>query len=291
MLATAVIVFREVLEAALVVSIVLAAAKGVAGRGRWVSLGVLLGVAGACLVAGFAGTIAGAVEGRGQELLNAGILLTAVAMLGWHNIWMSKHGRHLAQQMSAVGHDVASGKRPLSVLMIVVLVAVLREGSEVVLFTYGIYASGANATSMLAGGVIGIALGVLAGTLLYKGLLRIPTRYLFSVTGWMILLLAAGMAADAAGFLTQANLLPALGNSVWDSSWLLTEHSMLGRLLHILVGYTQRPSGIQIVFYLITLAVIGVLMRTVNRTPDRPDQASTVSKPAQSRTLEASDAH
>lgn len=291
MLATAVIVFREVLEAALVVSIVLAAAKGVAGRGRWVSLGVVLGIAGACLVAAFAGAIAGAVEGRGQELLNAGILLTAVAMLGWHNIWMSKHGRHLAKQMSAVGHDVASGKRPLSVLMIVVFVAVLREGSEVVLFTYGIYASGAGATSMLAGGAVGVALGVLAGTLLYKGLLRIPTRYLFSVTGWMILLLAAGMAADAAGFLTQANLLPALGNSVWDSSWLLSEHSMLGRLMHILVGYTQRPSGIQIVFYVTTLAVIGGLMRVVNRSSGGRSPAPAVSTPTQPRTLGASDAH
>lgn len=286
MLATAVIVFREVLEAALVVSIVLAAAKGVAGRGLWVSMGVVLGIAGACLVAGFAGVIAGAVEGRGQELLNAAILLTAVAMLGWHNIWMSKHGRHLAKQMSAVGHDVASGKRPLSVLMIVVLVAVLREGSEVVLFTYGIYASGAGATSMLAGGAVGVALGALAGVLLYKGLLRIPTRYLFSVTGWMILLLAAGMAADAAGFLTQANLLPALGNSIWDSSWLLSEHSIFGRLMHILVGYTQRPSGIQIVFYVTTLVVIGVLMRVVNRNPE-----SAAGKPAQPRALGASDAH
>lgn len=267
MLATTVIVFREVLEAALVVSIVLAAARGAPGRGRWVSLGIALGIGGACVVAAFAGIIASAVEGRGQELLNAGILLTAVAMLGWHNIWMSQHGRHLASHMKSVGQDVASGKQPLSILMIVVMVAVLREGSELVLFSYGIYASGAHASSMLAGGAVGVLLGILAGALLYKGLLRIPTRYLFSVTGWMILLLAAGMAADAAGFLIQADILPALGNSVWDSSWLLTENSILGRLLHILIGYTQRPSGIQIVFYVVTVIVIATLMRLVNRKP------------------------
>lgn len=279
MLATAIIVFREVLEAALVVSIVLAAAKGVAGRGRWVALGVLLGVGGACVVAAFADVIANAVEGRGQELLNATVLLVAVAMLGWHNIWMSKHGKALAAHIKAVGEDVRSGTKPLSVLMVVVLVAVLREGSEVVLFTYGIYASGAQGNMMLVGGVLGLGAGVAAGALLYNGLLRIPTRYLFTVTGWMILLLAAGMAADAAGFLTQAGVLPPLHNSVWNTSWLLSEHSIAGQLLHILVGYTQRPSGMQIVFYLATLTVIGSLMRIVNRPAPPPGTARSITTP------------
>ncbi len=274
MFATAIIVFREVLEAALVVSIVLAAAKGVAGRGRWVSLGVLLGVIGACLVATFAGAIATSLQGRGQEFFNAIILLLAVAMLGWHNIWMSSHGKQLAGEVSAVGHDVAAGRKPLSMLMIVVLVAVLREGSETVLFTYGIYASGGHIPTMLVGGAIGVGLGALVGTLLYHGLLRIPMRYLFAVTGWMILLLAAGMAADAAGFLTQAGVLPALGHSIWDTSWLLTERSVPGRLLHILVGYTQRPSGIQIVFYVGTLLVIGGLMWLVNHSSRSPARTS-----------------
>lgn len=273
MLATAIIVFREVLEAALIVSIVLAAARGVAGRGRWVSFGILLGVAGACVVAAFAGAIASGLHGRGQEFLNAGVLLLAVVMLGWHNVWMSQHGKQLASEVSAVGHDVASGRKPLSMLLIVVLVAVLREGSETVLFTYGIYASGGQAASMLFGGAIGVGSGVLVGVLLYNGLLRIPMRYLFSVTGWMILLLAAGMAADAAGFLTQAGVLPALGGAVWNTSWLLTEHSIVGRVLHIFIGYTQRPSGMQLVFYITTLIVIGGLMWLVNRrrtpTPQR----------------------
>lgn len=274
MLATAIIVFREVLEAALVISIVLAAARGVAGRGRSVSLGVLLGIAGACVVAAFAGTIASAIEGRGQELFNAAILLLAVGMLGWHNVWMSQHGKQLASEMSAAGRDVASGVKPLSMLVIVVMIAVLREGSETVLFTYGIYASGAGADAMLAGGALGVAGGVLAGGLLYGGLLRVPVRHLFTVTGWMILLLAAGMAAEAAGFLTQAGILPMLTSSVWNTSWLLTEHSMLGRLLHILIGYSQRPSGMQLLFYVATLVVIGGAMWRVNQRKRASDHGN-----------------
>jgi high-affinity iron transporter len=271
MLAAAIIMFREVLEAALIVSIVLAAARGVAGRGRWVAYGIGLGIAGACVVAAFAGAIASALQGRGQELLNAAILLLAVAMLGWHNIWMSRHGRELAQEMRAVGHDVAVGDRPLSVLMVVVTMAVMREGSEAVLFGYGLYAGGAHPASMLAGAAAGLAAGIAVGILLYKGLLRIPMAQLFTVTGWMVLLLASGMAADAAGLLTQAGLLPAIRDGVWNSAWLLSEQSMAGRLLHILVGYTQRPSALQIIFYLVTLMTVGGLMRLVNRSrPARP---------------------
>ena len=81
MFGAALIVFREVLEAALIVAIVMGATRGVAGRGRWVSGGIILGVAGAMVVAAFAGAIADAVEGRGQELLNAGVLLIVQAWL------------------------------------------------------------------------------------------------------------------------------------------------------------------------------------------------------------------
>lgn len=265
MLATAIILFREVLEAALVVSIVMAATKGVHGRSRYVAAGITLGVLGSVLVAAFAGTIATAFTGRGQEILDAAILLIAVGMLGWHNIWMSRHGKELAVQMKSAGQDVASGRKPLYALLVVVMMAVLREGSEVALFTYGIFAGGAQAGSMAIGGTGGLALGVLVGCLLYYGLLRIPVGYLFRVTGWMILLLAAGLAAQAAGILSQVGLLPTLGSNLWDTSWLLDQHSMTGNVLHVLTGYTQRPSGIQLLFYLAALAAIGTGMWWVNR--------------------------
>ena len=102
MLGAAIIVFREVLEAALIVGIVLAASVGAPRRGFWVACGLAAGVVGAGLVALFAAEIAAAASGIGQELLNASILLLAVGMLGWHNIWMSRHGRELAATARAV---------------------------------------------------------------------------------------------------------------------------------------------------------------------------------------------
>jgi high-affinity iron transporter len=261
MMAIALIVFREVVEAALVVSVVLAAARGVHGRGIWVSGGIFLGVIGAMLVAAFAGEISAAVAGAGQEIFNATILFSAVCMLGWHNIWMKRHGRELMADASNVGKAVREGSRPLYALAIVVGVAVLREGSEVVLFVFGIAAAQKiSELSLLVGGAIGLAGGIAMGAALYWGLLTIPMRHLFRVTSWMILLLAAGMASQGAAFLVQAGLLPPLSGALWDSSFLLSDNSLIGQALHALVGYVSHPVGIQLVFYIITLAAIGGLM-------------------------------
>jgi high-affinity iron transporter len=279
MLATAIIVFREVLEAALIVSIVLAASIGARGRGYWVSVGVGTGIVGAGLLALFAANIAAAVAGVGQELFNAAILLLAVVMLGWHIIWMSRHGRELAASARAIGKAVISGSRPLYVLAVVCGLAVLREGSETVLFLYGIAASGgAGAVSLIAGGVLGLTGGVAIGAILYFGLLRIPTQQLFAVTNWMVLLLAAGMAAQAAGYLVQADLLPPLGEAIWDTSIVLTEDSLLGKALHTLIGYVSRPDGIQILFYLATLFGIWLLSHWVGG-PMPPRRQTSAERP------------
>jgi high-affinity iron transporter len=279
MLATAIIVFREVLEAALVVGIVLAASRGVPGRAAWVGGGVVAGVLGASIVAACAEAIAAAVNGIGQELFNAAILFTAVAMLGWHNIWMNRHGRELAAAAATLGKAVVGGSRPLYALGLVVAIAVLREGSEIVLFLYGIaVASGVGAAAMLAGGVLGLIGGVAVGSLIYFGLLAIPLKRLFTVTSWLILLLAAGMASQGAAFLMQANLLPAFGNNLWDTSAILGERSMLGTLLHVLIGYSAQPAGIQVIFYLATLLVIGGLMRLL--APSPPHLARPAANPS-----------
>ncbi len=270
MLAAAIIVFREVIEAALVISIVMAASQGAVHRGWWVWSGVSAGLLGSCVVAVFADQLAEAAAGVGQELFNAAILFTAVTMLGWHNVWMRRHGRELAMEMNRVGREVLAGERPLYALALVVGLAVLREGSEVVLFLYGI-ASGddGGALAMLMGGGLGIGLGALVGLAMYFGLLRVPTRHLFTVTSWLILFLAAGLASQGAACLVQADWLPPLGRAVWNTSGLLSEDSLAGQVLHTLVGYVSRPDGVQIVFYLATLAIIASLMRMFGDKPRR----------------------
>ena len=262
MLATLVIVFREVFEAGLIVGIVMAVTSGVGERGRWVAAGVAAGVLGACLVALFTRGLSELFGGSGQELFNAGILGFAVLMLGWHNVWMARHGRELAAEMHEAGAAVVAGSKSLAALAVVVAIAVLREGSEVVLFLYGVAAAGGGAgLGMAVGGAVGLALGALVCLLTYRGLIIIPTRYLFAVTSTLIAFLAAGMAAQAIAFLEQAAVLTALDQTVWDTSWLLSDASILGRALHTLVGYVDQPTGMQLVVYTATLAVIAVLMK------------------------------
>src|SRR6266566_2827740 len=283
MLATAIIVFREVLEAALIVGIVMAASRGVPRRGAWVGGGIAAGILGAMAVAGGAETIAGLAAGTGQEVFNAAILFAAVAMLGWHNIWMTRHGREMTMAANRLGAAVRAGTQPLWALAFAVGLAVLREGSEVVLFLYGIAAAGQDgAGAMALGGALGLVAGVAAGGGIYFGLVHIPMRHLFAVTSWLILLLAAGMASQGAAFLLQADLLPPLGQTVWDTSFLLADQSLTGRILHALVGYTAQPAGIQLVFYLATLLIIGSLMRLVGAAaPAARPKGGTASHPAE----------
>ena len=266
MLATLVIVFREVIEAGLIVGIVLAATRGVARRGFWVSLGIGVGALGACVVAIFASQIAALFQGSGQEIFNASVLLAAVIMLAWHNSWMASHGQDMARQMQAVGGAVAAGQRPMTALAIVIGVAVLREGSEIVLFLYGIASSGSeSALAMVAGGILGIVCGALLSALMYFGLVAIPMRRLFAVTTWLITLLAAGMASQAVVFLQQAGYFQSFAEPLWDTSGILPEDSIPGRLLRSLIGYSDSPTAAQLAAYLLTIAVIIVLMRMVGR--------------------------
>jgi high-affinity iron transporter len=228
----------------------------------------MAGLAGACLVAVFADSISNMMEGTGQEMFNASVLFIAVLMLTGHNVWMAREGRHIAQQMKMLGADVISGQRTLTALAVVVGVAILREGSEIVLFLYGIALSGGNTVmSMMTGGAIGLALGAGVSALMYFGLLRIPPRHLFAVTTFLIALLAAGMASQAIVFLQQAGVVTVLSNVVWDTSAVLSNTSLAGKALHTLIGYVDRPTGIQLVVFASTLMMIFTLMRFFGHEP------------------------
>jgi high-affinity iron transporter len=274
-LAALIIVFREVFEAGLIIGIVLAVTGAVPKRNRWIGGGVLAGALAACLVAAFAGALSQLFAGMGQELFNAAILCVAVIMLTWHNVWMAHHGREMAGEMRAVGQAVADGTKSLLALAVVVGVAVLREGSEVALFLYGVVASdGGSAISLAIGGVIGLALGAAVCLLTYFGLMRIPPKALFATTTILITLLAAGMAAQAVAFLERANWLNILDTVVWDSGWLLSETSIAGRTMHTLIGYTDQPTEMQLVIYLAVLVATIVLMRLTGS--QRADRAVAV---------------
>lgn len=290
MLVSLIIVFREALEAGLIVGIVLAATQGVPRRGRWICGGIAAGTLGACLVASFAAALSDAFEGAGQEVFTACILSFAVVMLSWHILWMSTHARSMAAEFRAVGNEVKMGTRSLGALAVVVAVAVLREGSEVVLFLYGLVAgTGTTAVGLTIGGIGGLVLASATSWLLYRGLVIIPVHRLFSVTNALIALLAAGMAGQAASILHSADLLPGWGEHLWNTSFLLADDSFLGRSLHAMVGYSARPSGIQLAAYLATLGTLLVCSRLITRPRARVIAAATFAMLAFGATAHAKD--
>lgn len=265
MIASFIISFREFLEISIIITIILAATRGVAGRNLWVAAGIGGGVVGAGVVAIFAENISVAMEGVGQEIFNAAILAIAVMMIIWTVVWMQSHGRALAQKMKQVGKAVSDGDTPLYSLAVVVSLAMWREGAEIVLFMAGIISSsGESIFAILVGGVAGAALAIAIGTLLYFGLIKLSSKHLFRVTSWLLILLACGMSAQIAGFLNAADKLPALGHT-WDSGWLLPQDSIIGKILHAMLGYSERPSVIQLIFYAVTLAVIVLLLKITKR--------------------------
>lgn len=269
MLAALIIVFREVLEAGLIIGVVLAASRGVPGRGRAVTLGVLAGVVGSMVVAAFASQISAAFDGRGQELFTAGVLAFAVAMLTWHVVWMAEHAREMTAHLRQVGQAVAAGTQSVAALGIVTAMAVLREGSEVVLFLSGIALQHADTAWNLAlGSAGGLLLGAAVSAVLYFGLSAIPLRHLFSTTGALVTLVAAGLAAEAVHQLSNAGLVTAgLNKTLWDTSWLLPEDGMVGRVLHVLAGYREAPGALEFAAYVVTILAIYVLSRRVKRAP------------------------
>ena len=276
MFATAIIVFRETLEAALFVGIVAVATRGLAGRTIWLASGVLVGLLGALALAAGASTIGALADGIGQDLVNVGILSLALAMLAWHCIWVSTHGREMSQDARRLGSAVREGMRSPRALIVAVVLAVLREGAETVLFVAGLATGTPGSTqSMLLGAALGILGGAAVGVMIYFGLSRIKPQHLFAVTNLLIMLLAAAIASQLARALAQSGLVDWWSNSLWDTSAVLQTNSPFGVLLHALVGYDARPSGLQLAFYLGTLLIIGLATRQMQRRqqqpPARPD--------------------
>ncbi len=264
MFATALIVFRETLEAALFVGIVAAATRGLAGRAGWLAGGVAAGLLGALALAAGADRISALAGGVGQDLVNVGILGVALAMLAWHCIWVSTHGQEMAREAKQLGASVRDGRNAPLALVIAVALAVLREGAETVLFVAGLATSGPRNPLGTAGAVaLGLAAGVALGMVIYFGLSRVRPQHLFAVTNALILVLAAAIASRLAQALAQAGLVELWSAPLWDTSEVLATDSALGVVLHALAGYEASPSGLQLAFYVATLVIVGTATRKV----------------------------
>ncbi len=264
MLSTAIIIFREVFEIVLILGIVLAATRGIEGRMKWISGGVIAGLLGSATVAVFTDQISNIFNGVGQEILNASILFTASLLIGATVIWMHKHGKEMKAKMNHVGMSIAEGEIAHISLSIIIALAILREGSEIVLFMYSMLLVGKSTADLISGSLIGLVSGTVIGLAIYYGLLKMSTKYFFKVTSWLLILLVVGMVSQATGFLVAAGYFEGLSEVVWDSSALISDRSAIGQLLQALVGYTSHPTKIQLLLCAITLFGIVSLIKWID---------------------------
>lgn len=260
MMSSIIIVFREVLEMSIVLGVLMAATKGSLESRRWIGLGTFLGLLGAVVIALFMAELESAMDGDGEFIFNAVVLSLASVLIAWTVLWMAKHGREMSMRMQQVGKSVSQGDLPATALFFVTLAAVMREGSEAVFFLFGAAQSAQqDGWHIVYGGTIGLFIGLAVGFTLYRGLICIPVKHMFSVVGWLLMLLAAGMASQAAANLVIVDMLPALVDTLWDSSKLLSMESIFGELLHVLVGYDDRPSGMQALVFVVFLSLVLVV--------------------------------
>jgi high-affinity iron transporter len=276
MIASLTIVFREMLEMAMIIGILMAATRGVAQSRQWIFGGMGLGLSGAVFLAVFMDEMEGSFDGSGEFIFNAVVLLLAAVLLAWTVVWMSRQGREMAMKMKQAGQQFSAGELSGVALLLIAFSAVVREGSEAVFFLFSAWQMGEkNSQEMILGAVLGMLLGAGLGYVLYRGLLKIPLHRVFHVIGWLLTLIAAGMASQACWNLVLIEWVPPLIEPLWDTSALLSQESVLGELLHVLMGYDERPSALQVIVFAVTLILIVWLKRDHDSPAPKPVSASS----------------
>lgn len=256
------ITLREGLEAALIISILLAYLRQL-GRADRTSL-VWWGTALATLVSLAVGTVifaaAAEFEGTAEELFEGLVSLFAVGVLTWMIFWMRRQGARLRSDLQArVDSALLGGGIGLAALAFVV---VLREGIETALFVFAAAKATAvesgGAGAQLVGAAIGLGIALTIGALLYRGAVRLDVRTFFKVTGALILVVAAGLFAFAVHELQEAGVLGFLEGEVFDVSGRLPDDSGVGAILRAVIGYQANPTTLELLAWIGYVVVTGV---------------------------------
>lgn len=279
--ATFVITLREGFEAALLLGIIYAylAQTELRRHHAWVTGGAVLGFLASVLLGIAVSLISGQLLDIGPDLLAAGVMLLAVALLTWHAWWMGQHARAMSGQVHHRVDSVRATGR-LSVLAVLAFTAVFREGAETVLFLWGLMTQVKIAGTLgLAGAVGGVVLAGILGWLIFRGGSRIPVRRFFSITTVLLVLVAAGLLSSAIARLDNLGWVPATA-TLWDTSWFLQDGGGVGGFLAGLIGYRARPTLLEALGWLAYLSVAGALLR-YPLWSRRPRTAGTVTEATQ----------
>lgn len=260
MLAAAIITFREMLEICLIISIISAALNTVKNKKIILMSGIIIGAVLSIIIAFSFSYINKVFQDIGQELLNILILSISIICIAYTSMLMNKNTKNLHKKIDLTKQQLENKEISHLALILVISLIMSREGAELVIFLHGIYASGQEIQNVILGMISGSLIGVVISFLFYSGLLKIPFRYFFKIINILLILLIAGMASQLANLLHSSDLVPILYEQVWDSSWLISDNNITGNILYNLVGYSSRPTQLQLLFYIATVVIMTSLI-------------------------------
>lgn len=274
MVANFLIGLREGLEAALVVSILVAALVKAGRRDR---LGaVLIGVAGAVVLSLIFGAVltftSSELGDEAEEAFSGTLSIIAVGFVTWMVFWMRRTARSLSSELRGrVGTALAMGT---GALVLTGFIAVGREGLETALFIWTAVQATGQSTQPVLGAVLGLGVAVLLGYLFYKGALRINLSKFFLWTGALLILVAAGVLAYGVHDLQEAGVLPGVHSLAFDVSGVVPPESWYGTLLKGTLNFTPQTTWLQAIVWVAYVVPVLTLFLRPARRPVMPAPAT-----------------
>jgi high-affinity iron transporter len=244
-----ILILREVLEAALIVSLLLALTHKLKLHYRWSLFALAGGFMGSALLAHYAPVVAEALDGRGQELLNAALYLTVIASLLLAGVFVSKS--YFTKRLKTGQHHIVDYQNNFTLAILcglIVSFSLAREGSEIWIYFSSFEIKSQAFYATLTGAVIGLGIGMSLGGIMYYLLIFMRDKYFIPGFLALVTVLAGGLSMQIAKQFMQVGLLDSNG-PLWDSSFLINERSWVGELLYALFGYDAQPTTIQVIFY------------------------------------------
>lgn len=258
----AIVIFRECLEIALLLGVIAAITKPIKNSRHFIIAGVLAGVVASSIFAFFVKSLTQVLDGFGDEIFDAGIILLTAVIISWTCVWMQGYNRKIRRNIDELSNKISSGNASKMMLVMVVATTIMREGVEILLYVYSISsAENISINDYGYGLFIGAMSGFLVGAIVYKGLIIFAGRYIFKISTILLILIAAGLASEGAGILTSAGVIELYADQLWDSSWVVSDMSIIGKLLNITIGYDSKPNGMQLIFYFSTIFITLVMIK------------------------------
>ncbi len=271
MAATLIITLRETLEAALIIGLTLGYLKKTnqTSYNKIIYAAVAAGIIASILGALLFSQIAGGFTGQNEQIFEGITMLIGAGLITAVVLWMIKQKNRINKFKEKLTTHIEKGQA--LELFLLIFFAVLREGTETVIF---LFAASTVITNGILGGVIGIIIAIILAYLLFKQSLKLPLKKFFNLTGILLILFAAGLTTHGIHELQEAGIIPIVIEHVWDINPeiitegqypLLHEKGHIGNFIKDLFGYNGNPSLIEVISYILYLSMIILLWKHLEK--------------------------